>query len=118
MTYTETEIALTKAFDAELRPALVERPAAEILAAFPGDVAVSLDGLFCASELGIVRPGESGYWPLPSGRDLAFWDALLIRQGRATRAPTAAEREAAVNGSIFGWTVPAADPLNFADRAA
>lgn len=97
------------------RPAIVNRRPADILAAFPGDVAVSLNGLFCASELGIVRPGESGYWPVPPGRDLAFWDAFLIRRGRATRAPTAAEREAALNGSIFGWTVPAADPLNFAD---
>jgi hypothetical protein len=99
---------------------LIRRPAREIIASFPGDVAVDLSKLHCETRFGIVSPGEPGYQPLyisPSAIergaiDLAFLDESLIRQGRATRAPTDAEREAALIGSLAGWHVPGADPLN------
>ncbi len=100
-----------------MRKKLIHRPAREIIASFPGDVVVNLAGLHCASELGIVSPGEPGYQPLgarQAAMTLEELDAMLVRQGRATRAPTAAEREAAQMGSMFGWHVPGADPLNHA----
>lgn len=84
----------------------------ERIAAFPAAIVVDLDGLACATRFGIVTPGEPGYAPL-YGRDgwsLDRLDAVLIRTGRADRAPTAFEREAALVGSMFGWHVPGADP--------
>lgn len=97
---------------------LIRRPAREIIAAFPGDVVVDLEGLHCATRYGIVSPGEPGYQPLYDPHEthtLARWDHVLVEKGRASRLPTAAERRAALNGSMFGWHVPGADPLNCED---
>lgn len=97
---------------------IVRRPAREIIAAFPGDVVVDLEGLHAATRYGIVSPGEPGYQPLYDARathTLEDWDRFLIASGRTSRAPTDAERNAALNGSMWGWHVPAADPLNNAD---
>ncbi len=68
-----------------------------------------------------MSPGEPGYQPLYDPREthtLDDWDRFLIDAGRAPRAPTAAERRGALNGSMFGWHVPAADPLNCEDTEA
>jgi hypothetical protein len=97
---------------------LIRRPAREIIASFGGDVVVDLDGLHCATRFGIVSPGEPGYQPLYDPRathTLEDWDRFLVNSGRASRAPTEPERRAALNGSLFGWHVPGADPLNCAD---
>ena len=83
------------------------------IASFPAAVVVDLDGLACETRYGIVTPGEPGYQPLyikSEKYSLADLDAMLIQQGRAERAPTNAEREAAQIGSMFGWHVPGADP--------
>lgn len=99
---------------------LVRRSAREIIAAFPGDVVVDLKGLGCATRYGIVSPGEPGYQPLHDPQEthtLQRWDHALVDSGRASRLPTEAERRAAQIGSMFGWHVPGADPLNNEDAS-
>lgn len=95
---------------------LVKRTAQEIIASFPGWVAVDLRGLHCRTAFGYVVPGEPGYYGFnghkPDETALTELDAILIRKGLATRPPTDAERKAARVGSMFGWGVPGADPLN------
>lgn len=53
----------------------------------------------------IIKRGESGYYPTQDtyvGRDVDELNASL--------GVTPAQAEAMLNGSIFGWHVPAADP--------
>ena len=96
---------------------LIHRPVQEICASFPSHIAIdggplAIDGFF------YVQPGAKGYWPLhPSISSLEAADALLARTFGA-RQPTEAEREAASIGSMFGWDVPGADPLNHMEREA
>lgn len=100
---------------------LVRRPAREIIASFPGDVVVDLEGLNCPTRYGIVSPGEPGYQPLYDPKNthtLGRWDHVMVETGRASRLPTEAERRAAQVGSMFGWHVPGADPLNCGDAEA
>lgn len=90
---------------------LTVRHPQEVIASFPSHIA--LDGRKIGlSSLIYVRPGEAGYYPLPLHlTDLIEADKLMARRFNA-RFPSEAEREAAMVGSMFGWGVPGADPLN------
>jgi hypothetical protein len=52
----------------------------------------------------IVMRGHKGFWPAPLGLDV---DAFNERRG-----VTETQREAMEIGSMFGFDVPGADPLN------
>jgi len=52
----------------------------------------------------VVRRGIRGYWPLPPHFDVDGWNAR--------RGITAAQVAAMEIGSVFGFFVPGADPLN------
>jgi hypothetical protein len=93
-----------------------KRPARDIVAGFPAFVAVDADGLYLQTRFVIVEPGAAGYSPLPGIASLAAADAIA-RQWGAERDATDAEREAAQIGSMFGWNVPGADPLNYGGAA-
>jgi hypothetical protein len=53
----------------------------------------------------LIMRGERGYWPWPPGIDP---DAFNKQRGIS-----AAQVEAMVCGSMFGFEVPGADPLNY-----
>ena len=102
----------------KIRDKLVRRSAQEIIADFPPMVAIDgeqfgMDGVI------VVKPGEVGYYrsQYVIGKSLEEVDAL---HGRVfgIRAPSDAEREAAAIGSIAGWGVPGADPMNYLQREA
>lgn len=64
----------------------------------------------------VVKPGVPGYMPLPAYAQTMDLDALdkLVAEANGTRIPTAAERQAAQAGSMFGWDVPGANPAKYA----
>jgi hypothetical protein len=88
---------------------LIQRSAQQIIAGFPSHIAIAGDQ-FGLDGILIVQPGVKGYWPSKT-KTLAEADDQLLRVFGA-RAPTEAEREAAAIGSLVGWDVPGADPLN------
>lgn len=99
---------------------IIRRSAQEIIAAYPSHVGLDAAYLHIQAPNGliIVQPGETGYWPAPAAiKTLDELDAMLERVFNARR-PTAAERLGAQIGSLIGWEVPGADPLNHADLAA
>lgn len=70
----------------------------------------------CATHLGgtrepiVIKRGESGYWPLPDG--------MTVEEINTLFAATPAQIAAMEAGSMFGWTVPGADPARYADEGA
>lgn len=100
----------------------VRRSAQEVIASLPSVIAI--DGEHCRHNIEgldpdkpaviVVKPGESGYWapPYALGKSLDEVDDLHWRVFHARR-PSKAEREAAEIGSMMGWGVPGADPLNY-----
>jgi hypothetical protein len=98
---------------------MTANPTLDRLNAFPTHVVVSLDGLHSPAgnpaPYGLVTPGERGFSPIYSPLPIDEIDAIVVRK-YATRAPSPAEREAALVGSMFGWDVPGADPAQYADN--
>lgn len=81
------------------------------IANLPRRIVVDLEGLNCKTRFGVVDPGEPGYQPLYVSPTLSIDDLdEIVASQNNTRKPTAAEREAAQFGSMFGWHVPGADP--------
>lgn len=102
------------------RDPLLRRTAQEIIASFPSHIAI--DGTTFGSHMPpilIVQPGETGYWPA-NPRLGATLDAVQHRLCDifGTRLATPAERQAAAMGSLMGWSVPGADPLNYLPEEA
>ena len=91
-----------------------KRSARDVVASFPAYVAV--DATAEGNGFIAIEPGMTGYYPILA-RDLDQADRVVQRWG-AERAATPAEREAAYMGSMFGWEVPGADPLNFKEKPA
>lgn len=91
---------------------LIIRSAQEIITDLPSHIAIN--GEHCGKPVIVVQPGSIGYWaPLyAEGKSLDQVDELHERVFGA-RKPTDAEREAAAIGSMMGWDVPGADPLNY-----
>lgn len=89
------------------------RTVQQIIAAFPAAIGVDLRNLPCQAPFGVVRPGVPGYVPVDNGVDTVEDLDRFVCQRYDTRAPSDAEREAALAGSIFGWHVPAADPAQY-----
>ena len=85
---------------------LVQRDITEILADLPKLCA--LRNLTDGKPI-IVKRGETGYWPAPNIDPDAF---------NARRGITPAQVEAMRIGSMFGFHVPGADPLNCEGEAA
>lgn len=101
----------------KLRQPLLQRSAQEIIAEFPSIIAIPAGHVkhnHPEHSVIAVKPGEVGYWapPYAAGKSLAEVDAIHQRVFDA-RKPTEAERQAASIGSIAGWSVPGADPLNY-----
>jgi hypothetical protein len=106
----------------KIRNQLLNRSAQEVICSLPSLIAI--DGEHCrhnivglpkdAPAVIIVKPGERGYYapPYAIGKSLDEVDALHERVFDA-RKPSEAEREAASIGSMVGWGVPGADPLNY-----
>lgn len=94
-------------------------PTLDRLNAFPAHVVVDLGGLHTPVDnpapYGLVTPGERGFSPIYSPLPIADIDAIVARK-YATRAPTPAEREAALVGSMFGWDCPGADPARYTEQ--
>lgn len=91
---------------------LVERSAQEIIASFPAVVVCDAEGLHCETRFILIKPGETGYYPVTMVFDTI--DDASERYARAyhTYKATPAQRRAALVGSMRGWDVPGADPLN------
>lgn len=51
----------------------------------------------------IVKFGEIGYWPL---------EGCTVEQFNEIHGVSLAQAAAMLNGSMFGWDIPAADPDN------
>lgn len=94
---------------------LQKRPIQEVLSSFPAAVLIDVTGLNCETGLAIVKPGETGYYPYypPCNRYTFPELAEIVAAANQTRVATAAEREAALIGSMMGWHVPGADPINY-----
>ena len=93
----------------------VKRDVLEVLISFPSAILVDGSHVHTETPLVIIKPGESGYYPYyPSLRQKYSFDELceIVAKANGTRVATAAEREAALIGSMFGWDAPGADPLN------
>jgi hypothetical protein len=58
----------------------------------------------------IIKRGESGYFPAPENMDVKGFNRRLNVTG--------AQVEAMIAGSMFGWSVPGADPANCDGRTA
>lgn len=88
----------------DLRPAVIDAAARRIAV---------LDSLpeICATRLVetddpiIIKRGEAGYWPMPDGMTIEGVNALFDVSPAQVAAMEA--------GSMFGWTVPAADPARY-----
>ena len=86
----------------------------ERIASFPSHIAVKAPSSVEVPFV-IVQPGAIGYWPLSKAQSLQEADSI-VESVFGARQPTDAEREAASNGSVFGWDVPAADPELWAQK--
>lgn len=101
----------------KIRQPLIRRSVQQVIAGFPAHVAI--DGEHCLHNnprhaVIVTKPGEVGYYApaYAAGRTLAEVDEIHARVF-GDRAPTDAEREAAMIGSMMGWEVPGADPENY-----
>lgn len=70
----------------------------------------------------LLKRGETGYWPLNADRDAEFPDeasaSKFVHEFNARLEVTPAQREAMINGSIFGcWHTEGADPDNKINQA-
>jgi hypothetical protein len=96
------------------RKELVRRSAKEIIGSLPDAILIDVTSLNCETPYAIIRPGEGkGYYPYyPPGRFTFEELCAIVAGANDTRVATEAEREAALFGSMAGWDVPGADPLN------
>lgn len=61
----------------------------------------------------VVKRGHGGYWPVGTGRFPDKETALgYIREQNTRLQVTSAEANAMLNGSVFGFDTPSADPAN------
>jgi hypothetical protein len=69
---------------------------------------------FCAVRIpssgqpALVKRGEQGYWPRVHSFDVEVFNRRM--------GVTLAQAEAMLAGSMFGFDVPGADPLNYQER--
>jgi hypothetical protein len=82
--------------------AIIQRDITEVLADLPKMCAAYLPS--DNSPIWIAR-GATGYWPAPADLDVNAFNTK--------HAISKAQVEAMFAGSMFGWHVPGADPLNY-----
>ena len=66
--------------------------------------------------VGIVKKGESGYYPIESDGKDAEQNKALAKLLNAQNGVSPKQAEAMKAGSMFGWDAPAADPKNYDDK--
>lgn len=92
---------------------VVKRQLAEILDALPP---ISFARNPANNETVVIRRGVEGYWPLSEMNALpavkALEDQNDVAALNAAIGVTAAQALAMLNGSMFGFDCPGADPLN------
>ena len=89
-----------------LKPAIIDA-AARRIAVFDSLPEMCATRLAGTGEPIVIKRGESGYWPMPGNTTIECLNALFD-----ARPAQIAAMEA---GSMFGWTVPGADPARYDD---
>ena len=66
----------------------------------------------------IIQKGEKGYYHIDVKEGTKEENRAFVDSQNAKLGITKAQEEAMKAGSMFGWTVPAADPQNYDDKGA
>jgi hypothetical protein len=74
---------------------------------------VFIPGNAPGSRIGVVHLGHCGYWPSSADVHGTMTEAAAreyVRKLNREAGITALQEDCMMNGSLFGWSVPAADP--------
>ena len=64
-----------------------------------------------SEEVIMIERGKKGY--SPQREDVAPWDPRNVDFANEKLGVTKAQKEAMLNGSMFGWDIPASNPDNY-----